>query len=45
VRNVVGELINTASSTVVFIDNVTRRPMRAPDFFVDKLKTYFEDEN
>jgi len=45
VRNVVGELINTASSTVVFVDNVTRRPMRAPDFFVDKLKTYFEDEN
>ncbi len=45
VRNVVGELINTASSMVVFVDIVTRRPMRAPDFFVNKLKPYFEYEN
>ncbi len=45
VQNSDGELINTASSTVVFVDIVTRRPMRAPDFFVDKLKPYFEDEN
>jgi acyl-CoA thioester hydrolase len=45
VRNVVGELINTASSTVVFVDNVTRRPMRAPAFFVNKLKLYFDNEN
>ena len=45
VRNANNELINTASSTVVFVDMVTRLPMRAPKFFVDKLKPYFEDEN
>jgi len=45
VRNENNVLINTASSTVVFVDMVTRFPMRAPKFFIDKLKPYFEDEN
>ncbi len=45
VRNENNVLINTASSTVVFVDMGTRLPMRAPKFFVDKLKLYFEDEN
>ena len=45
VRNEENKLINTASSTVVFVDMETRLPMRAPEFFRDKLKPYFEDEN
>jgi len=44
VRNANNELINTANSTVVFVDIVNRLPIRAPQFFVDKLKSYFEDE-
>ena len=45
VRNTDDELINEATSTVVFVDMDSRMPMRAPDFFVNKIKTYFEDEN
>ena len=45
VRNTDDELINEATSTVVFVDMDSRMPMRAPDFLVNKIKTYFEDED
>ncbi len=45
VRNTDDELINEATSTVVFVDMDSRMPMRAPDFFVNKIKTYFENES
>lgn len=45
VRNTENRLINSAVSTAVFVDMETRMPMRAPEFIVNKLKPYFEDEN
>jgi len=45
VRNENNVLINTATSTVVFVNMESRLPMRAPEFFVEKLKLYFDDEN
>ena len=45
VRNSDDELINEANSTAVFVDMETRVPMRVPEFMVNKIKTYFEDED
>ena len=45
VRNESNVLINTATSTVVFVNMESRLPMRAPEFFVEKLKLHFDDEN
>lgn len=44
VRNVDDELINEATSTLVFVDMKTRLPMRVPLFIVNKTKPYFEGE-
>ncbi|MEN8224701.1 MAG: thioesterase family protein [Bacteroidota bacterium] len=32
------EIINKASSTVVFVDSKSRKPMRAPKIIIDKIK-------
>ncbi len=45
VRNIEGELINEATSTVVFVDMETRLPMRVPLFIINKIKPYFEGES
>ncbi len=45
VKNSDDELINEANSTAVFVDMETRVPMRVPEFIVNKIKTYFEDED
>jgi len=42
VRNYKNELINQAESTVAFVDINTRKPMRAPQFIVNKIKLYTE---
>ncbi len=38
-----GKLIHTGQVKLVFVDAHTRRPMRAPDFFLDKIKRYFPE--
>jgi acyl-CoA thioester hydrolase len=35
------QLICTGNTILVFVDINTRRPRRAPDFFVDALRKYF----
>ena len=36
------EVINRADSTVAFVDINTRKPMKAPQFIVNKIKSYLE---
>lgn len=36
-----GELLNTATTTLVFIDIRSNRPRPAPDSFIDKIKKFF----
>ncbi|MFN8255158.1 MAG: thioesterase family protein [Bacteroidales bacterium] len=35
------ELLTTAETTLVFIDSTSRRPIKAPDDFIDKLAPFF----
>jgi acyl-CoA thioester hydrolase len=35
-----GEIINRANSTVAFVDINTRKPMKAPQIIIDKIKSY-----
>ena len=37
------ELINKASTTLVFVNASTRKPCRAPKDFLQRIETYFED--
>jgi len=37
-----GELINTASVTLAFMNSTTRKACRPPGWFVDIIKPYFE---
>ena len=37
-----GEKVCTATSTVVFVDSVTRKPYQAPNMIVNALKAEFE---
>lgn len=43
VYNQNNELLNIGNTTLVFIDAKTRKPRRAPKYFLIKLKGYFED--
>ena len=43
VYNQNNELLNIASTTLVFIDAETRKPRRAPKDFLIKIKDYFEE--
>jgi len=36
------EVINQADSTVAFVDIDTRKPIRTPQFIVNKIKSYIE---
>ena len=38
-----GELINTGSVTLVFMNSTTRRACRAPKYFLELLKPYFPE--
>ncbi|ASB50006.1 acyl-CoA thioesterase [Alkalitalea saponilacus] len=40
-HNEKGQMICSASSTVVFVDSQTRKPMRAPEFVLRKLEAAF----
>src|SRR5690606_23005683 len=40
--NEAGELINTGSTTLAFIDMERNRPCKAPADFIDRLREYFE---
>lgn len=42
IYNEAGDLLNTASTTLVFINKERRRPCAAPDWFLDSLKKHFE---
>jgi len=35
-------LVNTANTVLVFLDKETNRPVKAPDFFLDSLKSNFD---
>lgn len=37
ITNEAGEILTTASTTLVFIDAKTKRPVRAPQYFLDAL--------
>lgn len=41
-RNEKGELLNTAETTLVFMNQKTGRPVRVPEEFVNALKPYYE---
>ena len=45
VYNQNNELLNTGKTTLVFIDAKTRRPRKAPEDFLLKLKGFFENKN
>ena len=36
-----GDLVNEASSSLVFVDNKTRKPMRVPKNILNKIESYF----
>lgn len=36
------QLVCTGNTVLAFVDAKTRRPKRAPDFFLDKVRTYFK---
>ena len=36
-----GEMVNRAQTTLVFIDNESAKPVKAPEFFLEKLQTHF----
>ncbi|MFC2114059.1 acyl-CoA thioesterase [Bacteroidota bacterium] len=38
------ELIHTGTTTLIFLDMKSNRPVRAPQHLIDKIKPYFEDE-
>ena len=35
------ELLNTAQTTLVFLDQENNKPMKAPNFVINKFKPYF----
>jgi acyl-CoA thioester hydrolase len=35
------ELLNRASTTLVFADAKTKRPRKAPEYFLDRVKKFF----
>ncbi len=41
IYNQKSELINTASTSLVFINRTTNKPCSAPEFFMQKIKKFF----
>lgn len=41
IHNQAGELICRGNTVLVFVNAKTRRPVRAPDFFMEAVKPYF----
>ncbi len=39
IHNQKGELITTAETTLIFINMITKKPIRCPDYILKKLKT------
>jgi len=42
VLNEKGELLNEGTTMLIFVDDKTRRPRKAPDELIQKLKPYFK---
>ena len=42
VLNETGELLNEGSTTLVFVDEITRKPRKAPKELLEQLKPYFK---
>jgi len=40
-----GEVINVASSILVFVDSITRKPMRVPGIVRSKIDLYIKNKN
>lgn len=45
IYNEEGELINKGETVLAFFDGNTNKPRSAPDFFVEKMKEYFQPDN
>ena len=45
VFNVKNEIINEASSTLIFVDSRSRKPMRVPGGIIDKMKQFIKAKN
>jgi acyl-CoA thioester hydrolase len=45
VLNEKNEIINKAESTVAFVDVNTRRPLKAPQLIIDRIKHYINTQN
>ncbi len=43
IKNAVGEIIHVGQTTLVFMDLLTKKIIKAPDFVVNALKPYFKD--
>lgn len=43
VYNEQGELLNTGSTMLAFVDKKTNRPCKAPQIFIDKISKYFNN--
>jgi acyl-CoA thioester hydrolase len=41
ISNNKNELIHTAEVTLVFFDGIRKKPIKAPDFFMDLIRPYF----
>lgn len=41
IYNQKNELLNTGTTTLVFINMETNKPCRAPELFIDRIKQYF----
>ena len=41
INNELGTIINKGSTTLVYLDAKTRRPCRAPEYFLDKMRMFF----
>jgi acyl-CoA thioester hydrolase len=40
-KNTEGEILSEAKTTLVFTDSKTRKPIRAPEYFLDLVSSYF----
>lgn len=38
ITNEIGEILSTASTTLVFLDKVTNKPVRAPKYLIEAIK-------
>lgn len=45
IRNEAGKLLTIGMVQLVFVDKLKNKPTTAPQYFLDKLKPYFDQES